>query len=138
MDSISRPIALLCNKTLEEGEIPGDWKRANVSPIYKKGAKNREENYRPISLTSIACKIMKSLVKEVVTTHVRSNKLLSDKQHGFISGRSTVTQLLSYLDMCVESIVDGSVIDSIYLDFAKAFDTVPHRRLIGKLEAEMD
>ena len=78
---------------------------------------------------------MESLVKEVVTTHVHSNQLLSDKQYGFISGRSTVTQLLSYLDMCVESIVDGSVIDSIYLDFAKAFDTVPHRRLIGKLEA---
>ena len=135
MDSISRPIALLCNKTLDEGEIPQDWKRAFVSPIFKKGAKNRAENYRPISLTSIACKMMKSLVKDVITIHVRFNQLLSDKQHGFISGRSTVRQLLSYLDMCVESIVDGSVIDSIYLDFAKEFDTVPHRRLIGKLEA---
>ena len=133
--SISRPIALLCNKTLDEGEIPQDWKRAFVSPIFKKGAKNRAENYRPISLTSIACKIMESLVKDAITIHVRFNQLLSDKQHGFISGRSTVTQLLSYLDMCVESIVDGSVIDSIYLDFAKAFDTVPHRRPIGELEA---
>ena len=135
VDSISRPIVLMCNKTLDEGEIPQDWKRAFVSPIFKKGAKNRAENYRPISLTSIACKIMESLVKDVITIHVRFNQLLSDKQHGFISGRSTVTQLLSYLDMCVESIVDGSVIESIYLDFAKAFDTVPHRRLIGKLEA---
>ena len=135
VDSISRPIALMCNKTLEEGEIPQDWKRAFVSPIFKKGAENRAESYRPISLTSIACKIMESLVKEVVTTHVRSNQLLSDKQHGFISGSSTVTQLLSNLDMCVGSIVDRSVIDSIYLDFVKAFDTIPHRRLIGKLEA---
>ena len=58
VDNMSRPLALLFNKSLEEGDIPKDWKQANVSPVYKKGAKNRAENYRPISLTSIVCKIM--------------------------------------------------------------------------------
>ena len=67
--------------------------------------------------------------------HVTSNKLLSTKQYGFISGRSTTTQLLTYLDECIGNIVDGGVVDSIYFDFAKAFDTVPHRRLLGKLES---
>ena len=63
------------------------------------------------------------------------NTLLSTKQHGFISGRSTVTQLLKYLDKCAQSVATGKVVDAIYLDFEKAFDTVPHQRLIGKLKA---
>ena len=67
--------------------------------------------------------------------HLRNLNLLSNKQYGFISGRSATTQLLNYLDKCIATIVDGGVVDAIYLDFAKAFDTVPHRRLIGKLRA---
>ena len=135
VDNISQPIALVLNKTMEHGEIPSDWKMAFVSPIYKKGARNRAENYRPISLTSIVCKIMESFIKEAVMNHIKVEKLLSPKQYGFISGRSTATQLLRYLDKCIETIVAGGVVDTIYLDFAKAFDTVPHRRLIGKLES---
>ena len=134
-DLISGPLALIMNKTLREKQIPNDWKKANVSPIFKKGARNRAENYRPISLTSIVCKLMESIIKEAVMSYVLSNKLLSPKQYGFISGRSTVTQLLRYLDKCVETMVKGGVTDTIYLDFAKAFDTVPHARLIGKLKA---
>ena len=67
--------------------------------------------------------------------HIRANKLLSSRQYGFISGRSTVTQLLRYLNSCAETIVNGGATDTIYLDFAKAFDTVPHLRLIGKLKS---
>ena len=67
--------------------------------------------------------------------HLIKENLLSKKQHGFINGRSTVTQLLSYLDECANSIVEGNVIDVVYLDFWKAFDTVPHHRLLSKLEA---
>ena len=69
------------------------------------------------------------------TSFGKKKKLLTTKQYGFISGRSTTTQLLNYLDKCVKTIVNGGVVDSIYLDFSNAFDTVPHRRLIGKLEA---
>ena len=68
-------------------------------------------------------------------THLSENKLLTNKQNGFISGRSTTIQLLNYLYSCVKNIVDGNVVDAIYLDFAKAFNTVPYRRLIGKLES---
>ena len=57
------------------------------------------------------------------------------KQHGFTSGRSTTTQLLMYLDKCLETIVDGGVVDSIYMDFSKAFGSVPHRRLRGTMES---
>ena len=78
---------------------------------------------------------MESLIKEYVMDHIRANKLLSSSQYGFISGRSTVTQLLRYLNSCAETIVNGGVTDTIYLDFAKAFDTVPHLRLIGTLKS---
>ena len=101
----------------------------------KEKPRNRAENYRPVSLTSIICKLMEYFVKEAVMNHIIEEKLLSSKQYGFISGRSTTTQLLRYLDKCIETIVDGGVVDAIYLDFAKAFDTVPHRRLIVKLES---
>ena len=133
VSSISKPITLLLNKTMETGELPDDWKCANVSPIFKKGAKNKAENYRPISLTSIICKLMESFVKEAIINHMMDNNLLSMKQYGFVHGRSTTTQLLNYLDMCIETVVNKGVVDTIYLDFSKAFDTVPHRRLIGKL-----
>ena len=135
VDIMSKPIALLLNRTVEEGVIPNDWKRANVSPIYKKGSRNHASNYHPISLTSIVCKLMETFVKRKLLTHLVNQNLLSMKQHGFISGRSTTTQLLKYLDKCVETIVDGGVVDSIYMDFAKAFDTVPHRRLMVKLRS---
>ena len=78
-------------------------------------------------------------MKENVRKHLMMNNLLSKKQYGFINGRSTTTQLLYYLDNCIStignSIAEGGVIDTIYLDFAKAFDTVPRRRLLGKLNA---
>ena len=132
---LKNPLAYLFNRTLVTGEIPEDWKKGNISSIYKKGAKNRAENYRPISLTSIVCKLMEKFIKQAVQDYLIENDLLSKIQHGFISGRSTVTQLLRYLDECIEQICDGSVVDAIYLDFSKAFDTVPHRRLMSKLES---
>ena len=78
---------------------------------------------------------MERFVRDSVVTHLFEKGLLSKKQYGFISGRSTLTQLLYYLDECLQKIANGNVVDSIYLDFSKAFDTVPHRRLIGKLES---
>lgn len=134
-ENLKKPLAFLFNKTLETGEVPADWKKANISSIFKKGAKNRAENYRPISLTSIVCKLIEKFIKQAIQDYLIEHDLLSNKQHGFISGRSTVTQLLRYLDECIEEISDGSVVDVIYLDFSKAFDTVPHQRLMSKLES---
>jgi len=134
-NEVSDPLAIIFNKSLSNGIVPTDWRNAHVSPIYKKGARNVAANYRPISLTSIICKIMESLVKDTILSHLTKENLFSKQQHGFIPGRSTTTQLLSYLNKCVEATAKGDVIDAIYFDFAKAFDTVPHRRLIKKLRA---
>ena len=78
---------------------------------------------------------MESFIRDHVMTYLMENKLLTAKQHGFISGRSTVTQLLKYLDDCANCVASGKVVDAIYMDFEKAFDTVPHRRLLEKLTA---
>ena len=135
-DHISEPLALIMNKTLTEGTLPKEWKMAHVTPIYKnKGAKNLAINYRPVSLTSVVCKLMERILRSHIMKHLVDLNLLSTKQYGFIGKRSTVTQLLYYLDKCCESISEGKVVDSIYFDFAKAFDTVPHRRLCKKLKA---
>ena len=135
VDYVSEPLSLIFNKTILTGHLPEDWKTAYVSPIFKKGPRNRAENYRPISLTSIICKLIESIIKESIMNHLRVENLLSSKQYGFINGRSTTTQLLSYLSKCIDTIAAGGVVDTIYFDFAKAFDTVPHQRLIKKLKA---
>ena len=134
-DIIAGPFAFLLNMILDSGTMPKDWKLAFVTPIYKKESKNVAENYRPISLTSDLCKIMESFIREHVLKHLLKNRLLSNKQYGVINGRSTTTQLLYYLDQGVVTIAEGGIIDTIYLDFAKAFDAVPHHRLLGKLQA---
>ena len=107
VDLLSEPITLILHKMYENGELPHDWKFANISPIFKKGSRSLAENYHPISLTSVVCKLMEVFVKRVIM------------QYGFISGRSTTTQLLTYLDKCIESIING-IVDTIYLHFSKA------------------
>ena len=91
-------------------------------------------NYRPVSLTSIVCKVMESSVREKILNQLESHKLLSENQHGFMAGRSCTTQLLVVLDIWSRILEHGDNIDVMYQNIAKAFDTVPHRRLLEKLD----
>ena len=134
VDIISTPLAMIFRKSLLDGALPSDWKHATVSPMFKKGAKNIASNYRPISLTSIVCKIMESIIKDKIMSHLLDKKLISRHQYGFVPGRSTTTQLLHYLNDCIEAFARGYVTNTIYFDFSKAFDTVPHQRLLKKLK----
>ena len=131
---LSVPLSHIFNTSLRTGKVPDIWKTANVSPIFKKGQRSSAKNYRPVSLTPVVCKVMESFIRDWLMQHLRTNGLLSDKQFGFVSGRSTSLQLLQVLDDWTEALDSGGVIDVIYLDFAKAFDTVPHQRLLRKLE----
>ena len=132
---LKKPFALLFNKSLQDSKLPEIWKRAKITAIFKKGDRKHPGNYRPVSLTSIACKIFEKLVREHVLNHFKINKLLTNKQYGFLDGRSTSLQLLKVLDQWTEAIDSGDIIDCIYMDYAKAFDKVPHRRLVGKLSS---
>ena len=121
--------------SLQSGHLPNDWKQAHVTPVYKKGSRVLAANYRPISLTSPIVKLLESIIRDFIMDHMLSNHLFTEHQHGFISGRSCTTQLLTALDYWSESLDKGYSVDIIYLDFRKAFDVVPHTRLLTKLEA---
>jgi hypothetical protein len=132
-EEIALPLAHIFNKSREESKLPQIWKDANVSPLFKKGKRSDPGNYRPVSLTCIICKVMESIIRDRLMKHMDENKLLSDHQHGFLSGRSSSTNLLKVLDSWTESLDGGTPLDAVYLDFAKAFDSVPHERLLTKL-----
>ena len=134
-ETICRPLTILFNKSLAKRKIPDDWKRAKISAIYKKGDKCSANNYRPVSLTSVVCKVMEKIIRKHVMDHMKTNNLFSNKQYGFISGRSTSLQLLEVLDKWTEALDTGQYIDCVYMDFRKAFDTVPHKRLLQKMKA---
>ena len=134
-DELALPLCIIFNKSLNEGSVPQDWKLANVSPIFKKGNKDSPGNYRPISLTCIICKVMESILRDHIMSHLDLNKLLRMSQHGFLEHRSTITNLLEYLDKVTELLDSGANVDMFYLDFAKAFDKVPHKRLLAKMRA---
>ena len=132
---ISYPLTKLFNASMKHGQIPKDWKIAEVKPIFKKGDKSSPGNYRPVSLTSVVCKIFETFVRDALYEHLTSNKLLSPDQFGFCKGRSCVSQLLVTVNEWMQNMDMGLPVDTIYLDFAKAFDTVPHNRLLHKLRA---
>jgi hypothetical protein len=121
---------------LESGEVPADWKVASVTAIYKKGPKSEPGNYRPVSLTSVPCKLIEGLVKDTLMDHLLKNKLISDSQHGFLPGRSCATNVIQFLDVVTKIIDKGKPADIFYLDFAKAFNKEPHERLLIKLAAK--
>ena len=130
---LDNPLTILFNKSLKEGRLPNEWKCANVVSIFKKGSRLEAGNYRPISLTSIPCKIMESIIRDRLMKHLKDNKLLTNNQHGFMNNRSCLTNLLETLEQWTQALDDGYEIDAIFLDYQKAFDTVPHRRLLSKL-----
>ena len=125
---------LLFQATLDQGKIPHGWKSAYVTPIFKKGDKNKPSNYRPISLTSIVCKVLEHIIHSQIINHFENHHLLTDRQFGFRKGRSCESQLLLTVDDLARGLRDGEQIDAILLDFSKAFDRVPHERLLLKLD----
>ena len=135
-DILALPLVMIFNRSMDAGQVPSDWREANVTPIYKnKGAKSKPENYRPISLTSIPCKIMESIIRDKLVTYLTRNQLIKNSQHGFMARRSCATNLLEFLERCTRISDEGDPLDIVYLDFAKAFDKVPHQRLLNKMRA---
>ena len=130
----AHPLRILFDKTLKDGKLPDPWKEAQVSPIFKKGKKNAPGNYRPVSLTSIICKVFETFIRDALCNHLSSNKLLSKDQFGFSKGRSCISQLLVTIDEWLTYMDKKIPVDVAYLDFRKAFDSVPHKRLISKLQ----
>ena len=115
--------------------VPNDFKTANITPIFKKGDKKSPNNYRPISLTSIVGKLFETIITNRIVAHLEERKLLKNSQHGFRRNRSCLTNLLEFFNTVISDVDEYKAYDVIYLDFQKAFDTVPHQRLLEKLRA---
>ena len=93
-EEIATSQLMIFRKSVETGEVPDDWRTANVTPVYKKWQKYFTKNYRPISLTSLCCKIMEHIIASQIMNHGESNNILYPLQHGFRRGRSCQTQLI--------------------------------------------
>ena len=132
---LAEPLTIIFNKSLASGTIPNVWKSANMTPIYKKGKKCDPANYRTISLTSVPCKLLEGIIKKKIVSLLDRNNLINATQHGFSAHRSTTTNLIDFFENVTKDIDEGIPVDLLYLDFSKAFDKVPHQRLLAKLRA---
>ena len=131
---ISWFLTRIFQQSLETGKIPKQWKEANIIPIFKKGDKTMASNYRPVSLTCVASKLLEHIIVSAMLDHADRHNILSEYQHGFRKGRSCETQLLLTAQDLASAYNRKKQIDMIVLDFSKAFDKVPHRRLVTKLD----
>ena len=119
---------------MESGILPKEWKSAYVMPVFKKGDRYDPGNYRPISLTCNPCKCMEKIIAVELTEFLLDNDIIKPTQHGFLPGRSTVSNLLTCMEEWTKAYDENQPVDVIYLDYEKAFDKVPFERLLMKLE----
>ena len=135
MSNVLAPVlTIIFQESLDKGQIPEDWKKAYVAPIFKKGDKATASNYRPVSLTSICCKVLEHIIHSQLMNHLELNNFISDQQHGFRKRRSCESQLIITVDDLSRGLNRHQQIDAVTLDFSKAFDKVPHKRLAVKLQ----
>nr|VZI39671.1 unnamed protein product [Spirometra erinaceieuropaei] len=131
----AKPLSTLFELSMRTGRLPSQWKTANLVPLHKGGSRMAASCFRPISLTCLSCKTMEALVKSAIQQFCEENNLLQDFQHGFRRGRSCLSNLLACLEIWTRALEEGFEVDVVYIDFRKAFDTVPHQRLLHKLSA---
>ena len=110
-----------------------DWLCANITPIFKKGDRTQPANYRSVNLTSVCCKTLEHILHTNVMSHLDDHNVLCPQQHGFRKGHSCETQLIGTIQDVAADLDNKKQTDMIIMDFAKAFDKVPHNRLLIKL-----
>ena len=132
---LSKPITMIFQESIKRRIVPKQWKIAWITVVFKKGRRLLAGNYRPISLTSVLSNLIEKIIRDHISEHMVTNGFYSNKQYGFIKKRSAPLQLLEAMDKWTEALDKGSSVDCIYADFQKAFDKVPHRRLMVKIRA---
>ncbi|KAK4827211.1 hypothetical protein QYF61_015239 [Mycteria americana] len=115
VEELAKPLSITYQQSWLTGEVPGDWRLANVTPIYKKGWKEDLGNYRPVSLTSVPGKITEWIILSALNRHVQANQVIRHSQHGFMKGRSCLTNLISFYDLVTCLVDEGKAVEVIYL-----------------------
>ena len=131
--SLCHTLSILFTKSLDEMNAHYTWKEGHITSLHKKGSKGESGNYRPVSLTLLLAKCMESFIREAVIKHMMANNLFSDDQHGFVPGGPCMTQLLTVLRDWTNGLALGQIINVLYTDFSKAFDSVPCMHLFNNL-----
>lgn len=121
--------------SLSTAHYPTAWKTTHIIPKIKTGPEANVENYRPINITSVVSRVMEKVVKAALVQHLITNNLISVSQHGFLRSRSCDTCLVDYMNDITLKRDNGLLVSVIFLDFKKAFDKVPHERLLAKLRS---
>ena len=127
-------LTAIFSQSLNSGILPKVWSKAFITPVFKKGSRCEPENYRPVSLTCVSCKILEHIICKHIRLHLERHEILTPLNHGFRSKFSCETQLLLTLQDLLGARDTKIQIDLAILDFSKAFDTVPHERLLGKMK----
>eukprot|EP00061_Rhincodon_typus_P009059 g32237.t1 len=125
-EQIARALTDIFVSSLATDEVPDKWRITNVVPLFKKGSSDNPGNYRPVSLTLVAGRLLEKILRDKTCTHLEAHGLIGDRQHGFVRGRSCLTNLIEFFEEVMKIIDEGKAVDVVYMDFSKAFDKVPH------------
>ncbi|GAB0180048.1 mitochondrial enolase superfamily member 1 [Grus japonensis] len=118
-DVMAMTLSIIFERSWRRGEVPEDWRKVIVTPVFRKGKKEDAGNYRPVSLTSVPGKVMEQLSLGVISKHVEEKKVIGSGQHGFTKGKSCLTNLIAFYDGMTGWVDEGRAVDVVYLDFSK-------------------
>ncbi|PKU45527.1 rna-directed dna polymerase from mobile element jockey-like [Limosa lapponica baueri] len=128
---LTESLSIIYEQSWRTAEVPADWRLANMTPIHKKGQKDDQGNYRPVSLTLVPGKVMEQIILSAIMQNMKDTQAIRPSHHGFMKVRSCLTNLISFYDKVTRLVDEGKAVDVVYLDFSKAFDTVSHGILLA-------
>ena len=131
VDSTSKALSLIFNRSQMFEEILSDWESAHVVPIFKNDSKNDENNYKSVCLTSIISKLLESIIRDQVQMFLNEKKAIYPSQHGFTKGKSCLTNLIKFVNNIFEWYDQDNSLDIIYQNFSKTFDKFQYKRVMG-------